>query len=222
VVTIPGLIQQLREMAVPGSAEEGPGAKSAPDSKPPVALEAVSLLASIEHGTRKRLLDLQDEFAGTDAKTRRKVEVRPAAEDNVRAYVAAAAMLDSGRQSQMLAELRSWRRQAEVVCRWQAGAVELVAPCPAPILDPRTGTERPCGARGSLLANPDTEAARCITCGAEWSPEESGQLFAHVKAYTEGSRAVAEKARVVVREAKAKQRNLLAEALKRREGVATA
>jgi hypothetical protein len=193
VTILPGLIQQLRDMVEPGTAEAGAPAKSVPDSRPPVTLDAVSLLASIEFGVARRCLELG-------------ITGRDNVEATIRLLVGRAPQLGSDTQRVLAAELRSWRSQAEVICRWRTGAVELVAPCPADL----DGVV--CGARGSLLANPDTQAAWCISCGTEWEPEQVESLFAHVRAYTEASRAAAEEARTLVREAKERQRRFLAEA----------
>lgn len=199
VTTLPGLIQQLRDMTEPGSGEEGPGAKSVPDSRPPVSLDAVSLLASIEFGTARRCL----EFG---------LAPRDTLESTIRLIVGAASRLSGDKQRILSVEFGSWHRQAEVICRWQTGAVELVAPCPA-VLDEGT-----CAARGSLLANPDTHAAWCIVCGTSWEPEDFDRLAEHVRRYTEASRAAAERSRAEVRAAKERGRTAGAEALAKQVG----
>lgn len=181
-VTLPGLIQQLRDMTEPGSGEEGAAAKSIPESKPPVSLDAVSLLAVIQFGAARRCLELG-------------VTIRDTAEGNIRAIVGAAGRVDSDRQRVLASELRSWRNQAEVVCRWRNGALELVCPCPTQLDG--------CGARGTLLANPETEAVWCIACGREWAPEDSKPVFDHYRAHVEASRAKAAAARGEVRARKA-------------------
>lgn len=185
VVTMPGLIQQLREMTEPGSGEEGPGVRAIPDSRPPLAIDAVSLLAAIEYGAAKRCLDLR-------------VAVRDSAESNIRALVGHARQMDHDPLRVVLAELRSWRTQAEVICRWRTGAVELIAPCPALLDDGRV-----CGARGSLLANPDTHAARCVTCGTEWAPDQFELLAGHVRRHRDATRAEAERVKGEIRARKA-------------------
>jgi hypothetical protein len=187
VTTLPGLIQQLRDLTEPGATTDTTGARTIPDSRPPVALDAVSLLASIEFGVAKRCLDLG-------------LAKRDSVESTIRLLVGHASSVDSETQRDLAAELRSWRSQAEVICRWRTGAVELVAPCPA-----RIGGAT-CGARGSLLANPETHAAWCTACGTSWEPDESEELFRHVKAYRQKSRAAAEEARARVRAEKEQAR----------------
>lgn len=185
ITVIPGLIQQLRDLAEPGTGEEGPGARSIPDSRPPVDLDAVSLLHAIEYGAAKRVLDLG-------------LAVRDSAESNLRAIVGAASQQSSDVQQSIAREVRSWHMQAEVICRWRTGAVDLRSPCPATVLDPRTGSERQCGAR-TVVANADTYAAWCVTCGAEWSPDEFEDLCKRLRDYHDRSRADADAVRAEVR-----------------------
>jgi hypothetical protein len=206
VTTLPGLIQQLRELTEPGATTDTAGARAIPDSRPPVALDAVSLLASIEFGVARRCLEF-----GLDR--------RDTVESSLRAIVGRASTCNSATQFVLAAELRSWRNQAEVICRWRTGAVELVAPCPARIGD---GAFATCGARGSLLANPDTHAAWCTACGTSWEPDDAEDLFRHVKAYAEQSRAAAERVRAKVRAAKEADRLAQEAALERMRQEAAA
>lgn len=199
-VTLPGLIQQLREMAEPGSGEEGTAAKSIAESRPPVTLDAVSLLAAIEFGAARRCIELGLTNRGT-------------AESNIRAVAAEAARVDSDRQRVLASELRSWHNQAEVVTRWRNGAVELVAPCPA-----ADEHGHVCNARGTLLANPETHAAWCVACGHQWAPEDADSLFAHVRTYAGRSKAAAEEVRAEVRARKAAAREAEERAREERNG----
>lgn len=197
VTTIPGLIQQLRDAAEPGATGDSNGVRSIPDSRPPLALNAVSLLTAIEYGAARRCLALG-------------VATRDTVEATIRMFVGDASQWDSGAQANLAAELRSWRVQAEVITQWRCEPVELCAPCPAEV---EPGWI--CGARGTLLADPDTGAARCVTCGTKWSPDDAaakGGLFDQVKAYRDGSRAAADKVRGEVREVKMTQRRLMDEA----------
>lgn len=195
-VTLPGLIQQLRDMTEPGTAEEGAAAKAIPESKPPVSLDAVSLLAVIEFGAARRCLE-------------HGLTVRDTAEGNIRALVGKAGSIDSDRQRVLASELRSWKNQAEVVCRWRNGALELVCPCPAQLDG--------CGSRGTLLANPETEAVWCIACSHEWAPEDSKPVFDHYRAHVEASRARAAQAREQVRARKVAVREAEEQAREARE-----
>lgn len=199
VTTLPGLIQQLRDMTEPGATDDGAGVRTVPDSRPPVAIDAVSLLASIEFGVARRCL----EFGWA---------ARETVEATIRLLVGEAGRLPSDKQRVVAAELRSWRHQAEVICRWQVGGVELVAPCPARVGDTT------CGARGTLLANADTHAAWCTACGTQWEPDEAEALFRHVREYREASARAAEVARERVRAEKERARAAGVEALARRTG----
>jgi hypothetical protein len=208
VGVVPGLIQQLRDLAEPGTAAEGPGVRAIPDSRPPGNLDAVSLVAAIEYGSAKRVLDLIH-----DPDTPARLTMRDSAEGNIRGLVGVADQLGSDRQRVIASELQSWRHQAEVITEWRADPVNLIAPCPA-----EADAGRVCGERG-LLANPDTEAAWCVACGARWSPEETdgpAGLFAYVREWVAASRAEAAQVRERVRAAKAAQRAAEEEARRRR------
>lgn len=202
---VPGLIQQLRDLAEEGSTSgDDTGVRSVPDSRPPGEFDAVALLAAITFGAAWRAGQLG-------------LRARDTAESNIRAIVGAAHDIDSDTQRDIRAELGSWRRQADVILGWEQPPIELVAPCPVVDAD---GNGTPCGARGSLLAQRDGTGARCVKCGAVWDERNVALLFEHVKRYTEASKAAAEKARLAVREYKAEQRRLLEEAKKRRAEAA--
>lgn len=161
--TVPGLVQQLRELAEPGSGGSGGGGGG---DGVPVSLDAVSLLGSIQVGVRMRARQW-----GVGART--------AVEDYLRGLAGMAGMRDHGEQRLLRSEFRSWQRQAEIVCGWRSPPRELPAPCPQ------------CSARGTLLAQPDVgnPKAWCVGCGACWAeiPErDEGSiriLAAHVIAY---------------------------------------
>lgn len=163
---VPGLIQQLRDQAEPGADGES-GGRGGPESVP-VAIDAVSLLAAIGFGARRRAVDW-----GLDL-TR-----RPTAEAQIRGLVGTASRRNSDEQAALCAELRSWQWQAEIITGWRTPPKELLAPCPS------------CDARGTLLAHPEpaNSTARCVGCGQKWSerPEGSeghiGLLARHVIAY---------------------------------------
>lgn len=202
-VTLPGLIQQLRDMTEPGSGEEGAAAKSIPEPKPPVSLDAVSLLAVIHVGVGRRIIEYRILFRDQPRALVR-LDGIGSVEDNIRDLVGVAQFLDYDNQRILASELRSWRNQAEVVCRWRNGALELVCPCPTQLDG--------CGARGTLLANPETEAVWCIACGREWAPEDSKPVFDHYRAHVEASRAKAAAVRGEVRARKAATRAAEAQA----------
>lgn len=205
--TIPGLIQQLRDATEPGANGDNNGARSIPDSRPPLALNAVSLLAAIEYGAARRCLTMS-------------VTPRASVESTIRMLVGESSQWDSDTMQNLAAELRSWRVQAEVITQWRSDPVELLAPCPAEV---EPGWI--CEARGTLLADPDSGVARCVACGARWSPDDAaakGGLFEQVKTYRDRSRAAAGKVRGEFREAKWAARDAEAEARKVRREMSAA
>lgn len=202
---VPGLIQQLRDLAEEGStSSDESGVRSVPDSRPPGEFDAVALVAAITFGAAWRAGQLG-------------LQTRDTAEGNIRLIVGAVGSIDSDTQRDIRHELTSWRRQADVILGWEQPPIELVAPCPVVDAD---GHGTPCGARGSLLAQRDGTGARCVKCGAVWDERNVGMLFEHVRRYTETSKAAAGKARLAVREYKAEQRRLLEEAKQRRAEAA--
>ncbi len=157
---VPGLIQQLRDAVEPGESSEGSGGNTA--GLLPGDINAVSLLASIEHGSRWRCLDWG-------------VAGRTTAEDHIRGLVGAVSKRTSDEAFELLSELRSWQRQAEVITGWRTPSRPLNAPCPA------------CDANGSLLARVDAEdpSAVCTACAERWDSETIGLLARHVIDYQE-------------------------------------
>lgn len=197
VVTLPGLIQQLRDLIEPGAADEGAGARALPESRPPGNLDAVSLLAAIEFGAAKRCLDLQ-------------VTRRATPESNIRAIVGAAGRLDYDTARVVAAELRAWQRQAEILAKWRNGAMELICPCPE------------CAARGSLLVNPETEAAWCTSCAQEWPAEDSPRLFEHYRQHVAKTREAAARVKADLAERRTAAREAEQAARDRRSNGRTA
>lgn len=167
VTTVPGLIQQLREVAEPGAGGDG-GGSTGPGSVP-VTLSAVSLLAAISFGAKFRAKRWQVNL-----------DERTTPEDHIRGLVGMAARRPSGDQDELARELRSWTWQAEIVTGWRSPPRSLPAPC------------LQCGARGTLLAyaHEDNPRAKCVECGASWAEiphEDEGSiriLADHVTRYT--------------------------------------
>lgn len=168
--TVPGLIQQLRDATEPGESSEASGGGTA--GLLPGDINAVSLLASIEHGARWRCMAWG-------------VAGRTTAEDHVRGLVGAAGRRTSDEQLALRAELLSWQRQAEVITGWRTPSRPLNAPCPA------------CDANGSLLARVDAEdpSAVCTACAERWDSETIGILARHVTDYQEKAAATRAAAR---------------------------
>lgn len=202
ITTVPGLIQQLRDLAAPGAATQA--GSNGFNEAAPVAMDAVSLLASIEHGAAKRLHDA--------AAAGERFDRRLTAEDCLLALVGlvprwpynrtrvepyrcegCAAAGRTGQehwspchhctpnvQTELLREFRSWRYQAEIIAEWRTPPRELPAPCPQ------------CGGRPVLAyADPDNARARCAECDAQWAQEPGDDeghidiLSRYVQHYTE-------------------------------------
>lgn len=146
ITTVPGLIQQLRDAAEPGSGGEGGGTSDA--GALPLTLSAVSLLGSIGLGAAMRA-----KRWGVN------LDERTTPEDHIRGLVGLASRRPSYEQAELARELRSWTWQAEIVCGWRSPPRELVAPCPV------------CEARGTLLAyaHEDNPRAKCVECGSGWA-----------------------------------------------------
>lgn len=167
---VKGLIAQLQELARELAAQPDTGVKTVPASSPPGGFDAVALLASIDHGTIRRIRAAVDTgaFLAVD------LAKRDTTESRVRAIVGIAARLPSWDLAEIADELGAWRRQAEVITTWRTTAVQLLAPCPV----------EGCGRRGTLLAIADTEAQGwCTGCGTRWGPDTIGILAAHVTDY---------------------------------------
>jgi len=208
---VPGLIQQLREIAEEGATNTNDsGVHSVPESSPPGAFDAVALIAAITFGAAWRVSWARD-ARSVD------ITVRDTPEANLSAIVGVLNRIDSEAQRDIRAEVRSWQRQAEVLTGWTQPPIELVAPCPVVDSD---GHGTPCGARGTLLAQRDGSGARCLACGAQWDETTVGLLLAHVQRYTEASKAAAEKVRLKVRAEKEAARDREAEARRRRRSAA--
>ncbi len=204
ITTVPGLIQQLRDLAEPGN-DGGEGGDAGAHSVP-LRLSATSLLASIEYGAAKRLTDA--------IRSGMRVERREGAEDCLRALVGLAGQFQHDRsrtnpyrcdgcaarehtdrpgeehwlpchrcqpttQKELLREVRSWRWQAEIIAGWRAKPRPLPAPCPV------------CESHGTLVAyaEQDNPRARCTECGEQWAKDPDdheghiGVLSEHVIAY---------------------------------------
>lgn len=163
---VAGLIQQLRDLAEPGVDGE-PGGRGGPESVP-VAIDAVSLLAAITFGVKRRTT-----MWAVDTTRRTTVE------DHLRGLVGVVTRRPHDDQRVLRSELRSWQWQAEIITGWRTPPRELLAPCPK------------CDARGTLLAYADeaNPQARCVGCGAKWAQEPGrdeghiGILAEHVVAY---------------------------------------
>lgn len=177
VITLPGLLQQLADMAYPGQpADSGDFVmRPVPASRPPLQLRAVSAHAAIAVGIVRWCWSMQLDLRGT-------------AESNLRQVLAAAGRQDRDTQITLLDEVRGWRRQAEIITGWRDPDPELQVPCPH------------CGERGLRVAIAD-KVARCVNCRSRWAEDEDidagvysiGVLGRHIADYQAGSREAADR-----------------------------
>lgn len=206
-VTLPGLLQQLADVAYPGTTGDGGGARPVPGSRPPVQTAALSAYMEITLAVTRWCWGM-------------KLNLRDTVESNLRAIVGAAPTLPRSRnrvdpymcpacargpaehwspchhcqpvtQVELISELRAWQRRAEVITGWRKPDPQVEAPCPH------------CGER-QLRINLTSETARCGACPAEWSADgvPLGVLAQHIAGYRESSRAAAARAREVERDRK--------------------
>lgn len=189
VVTLPGLLQQLADMAYPGRPTESGDfvMRPIPGSRPPLQLRAVSAHAHITIGIVRWCWSLQ-------------LELRDTAESNLRQVLAAAGRQDRETQIALLDEVRSWRRQAEVITGWRDPDPELQVPCPG------------CGERGLRVSIAD-RTARCTNCRTRWAEDEDidagiysiGVLGRHIAAYQRGATAASDRVWAEERDRKARR-----------------
>ena len=161
----PGLLAQLYESVIPGSAEQE-GARSTPGSRPPLALEALSRHSAIVIAVTRWCWTLR-------------LELRDTVEGNLRALVGAAAQLDDDTARTLLSEMRAWRRWCAVMTGWESPLFAPRAPCPV------------CETLGTLRVNLSAASAFCTACGSGWDREDGGieVLARHIRAVTDRSAA---------------------------------
>ena len=146
----PGLLTQVRDAVLPAATQDADGHRGIPRSRPPLQLEALSLLVVIEIGAARWCWSVH-------------LDQRDTAESNIRALVGAAATLDSDTQAALLDELRRWRTWCAVMTGWQSPLYQPHAPCPH------------CDQRGTLRVNLARQSAFCTT--KTWSPERGEHLW---------------------------------------------
>ncbi len=187
VVILPGLLQQLADIVYPGSPPDngaGPTARPVPSSRPPLRMDAASAHLSIVMAVTRWHVSLG-------------LELRDTLESSVRQILGRIAVEDSDTQAVLLAEMRSWQRQAEVICGWKDPDPQLQVPCPH------------CADR-QLRVNTATVTARCGNCGARWAEDEDphtglysiGVLARHIADHQRTAKAGADRVRQAERERK--------------------
>jgi hypothetical protein len=158
VTRLPGLLGQLAEQFHPGATDEQ-GTRSTPGSRPPVNLDALSAHTAITIGSTRWMWSLGLDIRNTPA-------------SNIRALVGAASTMDSDTQRALLAELRQWRHQAEVLTGWVSAPYAPHGPCPQ------------CEAVGGLRVRLDVHTATCLRCAAWWTPDTIDELAEHIRTLT--------------------------------------
>lgn len=185
VVVLPGLLGQLADIVYPGSPPDngaGPTSRPVPSSRPPLRMDAASAHLAITIAVARWHVSLG-------------LELRDTIESSVRQLLGRIAVEDSDTQATLLSEMRSWQRQAEIICGHRQPDPQLQVPCPH-------CTER------RLRVNMTELTARCDTCGSRWAEQEDertgsiGVLAAHIAEFQRQSKAGADRVRAEVRERK--------------------
>lgn len=160
ITTMPGLLAQLRDSITPvGGIGQG---HSVPNSRPPLALEAVSRYLVISNGVNRWTWSLKLQWRGT-------------VESSIRQLVGHAPSLDPDVARQLLAEMREWRRWCCVYTGWERLYRPANVPCPV------------CAALNTLRINLTNKTAACTACRAGWS-EDDGSIYVlgdHIKVASE-------------------------------------
>lgn len=158
----PGLLAQLHQAAVaPAEGQTEPGPRSVPQSRPPLALEALSTHAAICTHVHHWCWSLN-------------LAPRDTVEGNIRALVGAAPNLDDDDLALLTVELRTWHRWASVATHWISPPFQPHVPCPA------------CAVVGKLRVNLTAQAAHCRACQATWASDD-GSLYTlgeYIRAHT--------------------------------------
>lgn len=182
VVILPGLLAQVAAIVYPGSAEEDGSARPVPASRPPLRLDAASAWMQIHLAVTRWTLSLR-------------LELRDTIESSVRQLLGRIAAEDADTQQALLSEMRTWRRQCELVCGEREPDPELQVPCPH------------CGDR-RLRVNLVDRTARCGSCRSRWAEAEDehvgsiGVLGRHIAEHKRLSKEAANRARAEDRERK--------------------
>lgn len=210
IVVLPGLLQQLADIAYPGSGMDtgGGSVRSVPGSRPPLQTQALSaymeITVTVTRWCWALKLDLRDTVESNLRAVLGIAPSLPRSRTRVDSYTCGTCAAGRGRehwspchhchvvtQVELISELRTWQRRAEVITGWRKPDPQVEAPCPY------------CGER-QLRINLDSETARCGGCPAEWSEDTVplGVLAQHIAQHRVESKAAAVEARRVERERK--------------------
>jgi hypothetical protein len=153
----PGLLAQLYNAVHPTTTPgDGTGGGGKPSSRPPLALEALSVYDEITTAIRSHCRNLG-------------LELQPTAESNLRRLAGKAMSFDETDGKHLLADLRRWQRWCLVMTGWEHVRALRHVTCPD------------CRERDTIRLNLTTETAGCRNCAAAWSARE-GTL--HTLAHT--------------------------------------
>lgn len=157
----PGLLAQLYQSVLPTwSSSDEAGGSSVPASRPPLAVEALSLHDEIS-------------MAVLDHCSEHGLAVRNNVESNLRGLVGAVGHLDHDEAKQLLADMRHWRGWCNVYLGWERILLPRGVRCPLP----------DCGQLNSLRVNLTNATALCRDCKATWGQDDGSidLLAAHIK-----------------------------------------
>lgn len=145
----PGLLAQLHHAAHHplNCADDGSTSSGKPGSRPPLAVEALSVHDEITGDIRRRCTALG-------------LVLRPTVESNLRQLCAKAVSFDEPAGRALLADLRRWRRWCLVMTGWEHVRRLRNVTCPE------------CHAAGTLRVNLTTATAGCTGCGAAWARDD--------------------------------------------------
>jgi len=146
-ITLPCLIQSLRDAAVPGAGDSG-AASGGFESRPSAELEPLSVLREItdDTGVWSRTFSIE----------------RPTLERTLSALVSAHS--DDAQLRKMTRQAQRWVRRARLATGFDRAPITLGAPCPY------------CQAKNQITVTGDMEWGRCARCGTEWTPDTIGLL----------------------------------------------
>lgn len=189
VIVLPGLLQQLADIVYPGSPPDngaGPTSRPVPASRPPLRMDAASAHLAIVMAVTRWHLSLG-------------LVLRDTIESSIRQMLERIKREDFETQTVLLVEMRSWQRQAEIICGHRQPDPQLQVPCPDP----------ECAQR-KLRVNMADLTARCDGCGTRWAEQEDpdhgiyaiGVLARHIADHQRLSKEGADRVRKVERERK--------------------
>ncbi len=166
-----GLIHQLYESVFRQTALDG--GHTAPASRPPLALEALSLHTVITIAVAKWCWQLR-------------VRQRDSIEQDIRALVGKVPTVDSDTAHQLRADLRRWRSWCEVMTGWETVFAPKGVPCPV-VECGQTGTLRILlAAKRAFCRNPAQHPDGTPVCGATWDHDTIGLLADYIRQVTDG------------------------------------